>query len=207
MKELIKNTLILFAITLFAGALLGFMYEITKAPRAAQEEKTIQNAYKEVYKSADSFEIYEFDSVEMEKVLLEKEITSSMDIINEVVSALDENGEVLGYVITVTSKEGYSGDIKYTVGIRIDGVITGVSFLSISETAGLGMKAKDAEYKDQYVNKMVESFVYTKTGATEDNQIDAITGATITTNAVTNGVNSTIYCFNYITWLGGGIIE
>ena len=207
MKQIIKNTIILFVITLFAGAFLGYIYELTKAPRAAQEVKAIETAYKNVYSSAASFEKYDYDSTEVTKALEIQGITIDMAEINEIVLALDEEGGLLGYVFTVTSKEGYAGNIKYTVGIRIDKNITGVSFLSISETAGLGMKAKDAEFSDQYVNKIVDSFEYTKSGAVEDNQIDAITGATITTNAVTNGVNAAIYCFDYITWLGGGIVE
>ena len=207
MKELIKNAVILFVITLFAGALLGFMYELTKGPRAEQEAKAIQNAYKNVYSSAAGFESYDFDVEEVADALIEKGITPSMDLIDEVVTAVDENNEVLGYVITVTAKEGYAGDIKYTVGIRNDGTVTGISFLSIKETAGLGMKAKDAQFKDQFVGKNVEFFEYSKAGAVEDNQIDAITGATITTNAVTNGVNAALYCFDYIVGLGGDSIE
>lgn len=206
MKELIKNTLILFGITLVAGALLGFVFELTKEPRAAQEAKAIKTAYASVYKSADSFVDVDFNKEDMATVLENNGLTPEMEEISGIVSALDADGAVIGYVFTVTTKEGYSGDIKYTVGIRNDGTVTGISFLSISETAGLGMKAKDAEFKDQFENKKVELFEYTKTGAVEDYQIDAITGATITTNAVTNGVNAAIYGFGYLIWLGGGTI-
>jgi len=167
MKELIKNTLILFAITLVAGALLGFVFELTKEPRAAQEAKAIKVAYKSVYQSADSFEIVNFVKNDMETVLTDKGITPKMDEISEIVSAKDKDGKIIGYVFTITAKEGYAGDIKYTVGIRNDGTVTGISFLSIRETAGLGMKAKDASFKNQFKNKKVDSFVYTKTGATE----------------------------------------
>ncbi len=65
-------------------------------------------------------------------------------------------------MFTVVTKEGYAGEIEFTVGINTEGTITGVSFLTIKETAGLGMKAKDDEFKSQYVDKNVESFVYTK---------------------------------------------
>ena len=68
-------------------------------------------------------------------------------------------------------------------------------FLSISETAGLGMKATTDSFKDQFKDKNVEKFTYTKTGATSDDQIDAISGATITTNAMTNGVNAGLCAF------------
>ena len=52
--------------------------------------------------------------------------------------------ETVGYVVNVTSHEGYGGDIDISVGIREDGTVTGIEMLSISETAGLGMKAKEA---------------------------------------------------------------
>ena len=47
-----------------------------------------------------------------------------------------------GYVVTATDGDGYGGDIQITVGIQKDGTISGISFLSISETAGLGMNAQ-----------------------------------------------------------------
>ena len=116
-------------------------------------------------------------------------------------SAMDASGSLLGYVITVTTKEGYGGDIQFSIGIRTDGTVNGMSILSISETAGLGMRA-DEVLKPQFADKQVEKFEYTKSGAASESQIDAISGATITTNAVTNGVNAGLYYFQ--TKLGGG---
>jgi electron transport complex protein RnfG len=97
-------------------------------------------------------------------------------------------------VLTVTSHEGYGGDIQFTMGITNDGVLNGISILSISETAGLGMRA-DEVLKPQFAGKSAEKYEYTKTGAVSDSQIDAISGATITTNAVVNGVNAGLYYF------------
>ncbi len=114
--------------------------------------------------------------------------------------AKDASGNVLGYVLTMTSHEGYGGDITFTMGIQSDGTLNGISILSISETAGLGMKA-EAVLKPQFANKKVSNFTYTKSGATMDSQIDAISGATITTNAVTTAVNAGLYLFE--TQLGG----
>ena len=116
-------------------------------------------------------------------------------------SALDASGSLLGYVITVTTKEGYGGDIQFAVGVRLDGTVNGMSILDIAETAGLGMRAEDV-LKPQFAGKQTDKFEYTKSGATSENQIDAISGATITTNAVTNGVNAGLYYFQ--TELGGG---
>ena len=114
--------------------------------------------------------------------------------IDGVAQALSGDGSVLGYVITVTDHEGYGGDIQFTMGVADDGTLNGISLLSISETAGLGMRAGEV-LVPQFAGKQVEQFSYTKTGAASDDQIDAISGATITTNAVVNGVNAGLLCF------------
>ena len=103
-------------------------------------------------------------------------------------------------MLTMTSHEGYGGDITFTMGIQNDGTLNGISLLSISETAGLGMKAGTV-LVPQFAGKQVSQFTYTKTGSTMDSQIDAISGATITTNAVTTAVNAGLYIFE--TQLGG----
>ncbi len=108
--------------------------------------------------------------------------------------ALDSSGQLLGYVITVTDHEGYGGDIQFSMGVTLDGTLNGISILSIKETAGLGMKAGDV-LVPQFADKKVESFTYTKSGSTGDSEIDAISGATITTNAVVNGVNGGLLFF------------
>ena len=82
-------------------------------------------------------------------------------------------------------------------GILTDGSLGGVSILSISETAGLGMKAGEVLIP-QFAEKKAQSFVYTKSGAVADNEIDAISGATITTKAVTNIVNTGVDLYNSV---------
>jgi Predicted NADH:ubiquinone oxidoreductase, subunit RnfG len=129
--------------------------------------------------------------------------------INEVMQALDASGQLIGYVITVTDHEGYGGDIQFSMGVTLDGILNGISLLSISETAGLGMKAGDV-LVPQFADKKVESFTYTKSGSTNDSEIDAISGATITTNAIVNGVNGGLLFFNSVlagNEGGGGINE
>ena len=120
--------------------------------------------------------------------------------LDNVLMATDAEGVCLGYVLTMTSQEGYGGDITFTMGIQNDGTLNGISLLSISETAGLGMKAGTV-LVPQFAGKQVSQFTYTKTGSTMDSQIDAISGATITTNAVTTAVNAGLYIFE--TQLGG----
>lgn len=198
---MIKDTGILLVITLVAGLLLGLVYQITKEPIAAQREKAKQEACQEVFADAASF---------AECELTQPEETAwaqagfAQETVDEVMEARDASGAVLGYVVTVTTKEGYGGDIRFTVGIRSDGTVNGIAILEIAETAGLGMRAEEV-LKPQFADKNVEKFEYTKSGAAADHQIDAISGATITTNAVTNGVNAGLYYFQ--TELMGGSLS
>lgn len=200
MNKIIKNALILTAITVISGSLLGLVYEITKEPIAQAQENAKQAAYKAVLAEADSFEDMD---VEEEKAF-ESLVAAGYDAdsITGVAVARDTSGDTIGYVITATSHEGYGGDIEISVGILNDGTVKGIEMLSIGETAGLGMKAKEPEFKNQFQDKQVNVFFYTKSGESGDDKIDALSGATITTNAVTNGVNSALVYFRDV--LGGG---
>lgn len=203
MNKIVKNTLILTAITVVSGLLLGVVYNVTKEPIAQAQENTKQEAYRAVLTDASSFETVDFDAESALSLLSENGYTS--DTITEVAEGKDDSGETIGYVISVQSSEAYDGTLDLSVGIGSDGTVKGVEMLSISETAGLGMKADEAEFKDQYKDKNVESFSVTKTGEDGDNMIDAISGATITSNAVTNAVNSALVY--YQNELGGGVNE
>ena len=204
MNKIIKNTLILTAITVISGLLLGVVYGITKEPIEAAQENTKQEAFRSVLSDASSFETMgDFDASGALSLLQENGYTS--DEIVEVAQGVDDSGETVGYVINVMSHEAYDGDLEVSVGIASDGTVKGIEMLSISETAGLGMKANEAEFKDQFKDKNVEKFSYTKSGESGDDKIDAISGATITTNAVTNAVDSALVYFQ--NELGGGVNE
>ncbi len=200
MNKIVKNTLILSVITIVSGCLLGLVYGVTKAPIAQAQENAKQEAYRTVLADAAEFAVDDsFDPSKAADVLLEAGYDS--DDIAEVAAAKDASGNDMGYVITVTSHEGYGGDIQISVGILSDGTVKGIEILSISETAGLGMKATEADFKDQFKDKQVEKFTYTKSGEDGDDKIDALSGATITTNAVTNAVDSALVYFQNV--LGG----
>lgn len=200
MSKIVKNTLILTAITVVSGLLLGLVYGITKEPIAAAQENAKQEAFQAVLPDAASFETYEdFDSESASALLKENGYTE--EDITEAAVGKDAGGETVGYVVNVTTHEGYGGDIQISVGIASDGTVKGIEMLSISETAGLGMKAAETEFKDQFKDKNVERFSYTKTGESGDDMIDAISGATITTNAVVNAVDSAL--IYYQNELGG----
>ena len=208
MNKIVKNTLILTAITVVSGLLLGVVYDITKEPIAQAQENTKQEAYRAVLSDASSFEAVDFDADSASSLLSENGYTS--DEITGVVEGTDDSGETVGYVISVQSGEAYDSTLELSVGIATDGTVKGVEMLDISETAGLGMKADEAEFKDQFKDKNVEKFTYTKTGEDGDDMIDAISGATITTNAVTNAVDSAlVYYQNELggSQLGGEVNE
>lgn len=201
MKTMLKDALVLFIITVVAGLALGFVYFITKEPIKAAEEKKANEAYAEVIAGASNFEeIDVIDTMSGEFGGAWKSNGYDKNDINKVLEAKDSSGNILGYVIMVTSHAGFGGDISFTMGMNSEGVLTGISILSISETPGLGMKAEEV-LKPQFANKNVTGFSVTKTGASADSQIDAISGATITSNALTNAVNAGL--FYYQTNLGG----
>lgn len=198
MNKMLKDAAILFVITLIVGAVLGYVYELTKGPIAEQEKKAKEAAWQEVFVDAASFETMETSEEEMTAKISAEYPDAS---INEVVKALDGSGELIGYVVTVTSHAGYGGNIQYSMGIKNDGTVNGISILSISETPGLGMRAEEV-LKPQFAGKQVDHFSVSKTGATSDEEIDAISGATITSNAVVGAANAGLYYFQ--TELGGG---
>ena len=195
-NKIIKDALALTLITLVAGVALGGVYEITKDPIAKQEAQAKAEAYEQVFTDAAAFEAVEMDDT------LTKTIRDQLDqegykaqSIEEVMRAEDQSGETLGYAFTVVTSEGYGGDIQFSMGVQNDGTLNGISILSIGETAGIGMNADTPAFKDQFVGKQVEKLQYTKNGATQDDEINAISGATVTTNAMTNGVNAGLCAF------------
>ncbi len=130
------------------------------------------------------------------------------DTIENCVVAVDASGAELGYVISVTDPNSYGGDVTLSIGVTDDGTLNGYSITTINDTAGLGMKAKEDSFSSQFAGKQVESFEVTKTGATSDDQIDAISGATITSRAVTSAVNAGSGLFqNTCTITGGELLN
>ena len=184
---MLKEAGILFAITLIAGLLLGFVYELTKNPIEEQRERAVQEACRAVFEEASGFESIDY----VPSLVLQDELAEKGVAVGNVYAAKDADGMLLGYVIESTSKEGYGGNIVLYVGVTMSGMVNDVSILSISETAGLGMRAEEV-LVPQFHQKTAESFVYTKSGAKADNEIDVITSATITTKAFTTAVNGAL---------------
>ncbi len=181
-KEVFIPTISLFAISLIVALLLAIINGITD-PLIKQKEIETENETKaKVLSIADSFDE-------------ESDIVSLDDTDYEYYAGYDKEEKIVGYVFKVTSK-GYGGDIDCMIGIDTNGAVTGIDFLSISETAGLGMNAQNDTFKEQYIGKNSEITVV-KTSAGE-NEIEALTGATITSNAVTKSVNIALKLFEEV---------
>ena len=201
---ILRNTGVLVLLTLILGAILGFVQHITAEPIAVQEQLKKEAANKAVFAEADSFLVKDLEATDLGARIAEEIAAEGLDkqAVTEVNDALDASGNLLGYVITVSSK-GYGGDIRFVTGITKEGVMNGISYLEIAETAGLGMRATTEEFKAQFANKQVPAFTLTKTGAAADDQIDALSGATVTSTAMTRGANAALAAFRVLTEEGG----
>ena len=207
-ESITKDIFILVAITLVAGCLLGAAHGVTKAPIAQAQADAKAKAQREVMENADHFEtLYVLDQTgsagDMTIPASVEEAVASASLatttITQVDGAFDADGTLTGYVITADNPDGYGGNVTVMCGIspNADGGVTleGISFLSLSETAGMGMRAREEWFINQFSGKTLnegELLLYTKSGASRNNEIDAISGCTITTSAVTDDVNAAL---------------
>lgn len=169
--EVIKVAVILFVITAVAAAILASVNKVT-APVIKENNIKLENdAMLKVLPDAK-----EFTRVEFEK--------SEDSIVSEIYKS------DAGYYAVKVSPNGYGGPISMIVGVDNDLKVTGVEIISQNETAGLGAKCMEKDFQNQFRGK-TENIVVSKTGA-KDNEIDAISSATITSKAVTKGVNEAI---------------
>ncbi len=198
-KKIVHDALILFAFTLVLGLLLGLVYGVTKDRIEEENQKALRAAYQQVFENADSFEAY----AEFDKDAANELITTAgyVDEIKDVQLAKDASGTELGYVITVMAKDASQSTITFSVGIQMDGTVNGYSITSIAETPGLGMKAEEEAFYSQFQNKQVDQFEVVKATPASDSEIESISGSTITSKAMANGVNACIYYFQNV--LGG----
>jgi len=178
MKEnvisVIKTALILLIIGFVCTLLLSLCNYITKDTIAELTVKTENAAMAETLPEAETFEKIEYEG-------------------DSTVVAVHEgkaSGKTAGYCVKV-EPVGYGGAISMIVGVSADGTVKGVKIVGMSETPGLGAKAKDKSFTDAYIGKKSDIKVI-KSGKAAENEIAAISGATITSKAVTAGVNAAI---------------
>lgn len=204
-KKVIKDTIILTVITLVSGLMLGFVFMITKEPIHRQEVLEKQRACEAVFTQAASFDNEHLIDVSKASDVLKGQYAECTIV--EAIKALDSYGDCIGYVITVTTAEGYSGDITLLIGIQMNGTLNGIEFLEISETPGLGLNVTEDSFSNQFKNKRVERFVLKQDAVNSIGEVQAITSATISSNAVTKAVNAGLNFFHFMKTQGGSVNE
>jgi electron transport complex protein RnfG len=162
-----RLVIVLFAISAVTALALGLVNMVTAPAIAANEEKTRNEAMAEVL-PADSYEEVAYTGGDA------------------TVEAVYQAGDA-GYVVQVSPATSFNGGLTIMVGVDASGACSGISIVSTSETSGLGANASRPAFKDQFVGKTGEVHV-TKDGG----EIDAITGATITSRGVCEAVTSAI---------------
>jgi electron transport complex protein RnfG len=183
-REIIKPATTLFITCLIVTLSLAFTYSATKGKIAERAEIDAENARKEVLANTDSFKkITDIDSL--------IKANPALAPVKEAYKGVKGN-EVIGYVFSTESK-GYGGAIKITVGIDTKGKVTGVKIGENKETPGLGSKAADKKFNSQFSDILPkEPLKVIKTKKSKPEEIEAISGATITSNAVTSAVQAAI---------------
>ena len=180
-------------ITLVAGLGLSSVFMLTKDKISQQQLLAKTASYKEVCPNADTF-------------VSDKKIDSAVKalggtvyneaygrtMINEVMVGMSE-GTAAGYVISVTTKDGYEGNITLSVGLSTDGTVNGIAFTELNETAGMGMLCGEPEFKDQFCGVKTDAFLLNKSGASQaDHEIDSVSGASTSSGAIVNAVNTAL---------------
>ena len=171
--------IVLACICLVSAAILGLVNKVTVGPIQANTEKTVQESLRTVMPIDGDYEDvtdqYSGDPVTVD-------VTGSVVPVKAVYKAGDE-----GYVVESMSPNGFGGALDMMAGVDNDGNVTGIAIISHAETSGLGSKSTDPEWQAQF--KGVNGTI----GVTKDGyQINAITGSTITSRAVCDGVNTAI---------------
>ncbi|MCR5830288.1 MAG: RnfABCDGE type electron transport complex subunit G [Lachnospiraceae bacterium] len=188
--KMFKDAFVLFLITIVAACALGAVYEITKGPieDAAQKAKT--EAYEKVFGDIPQMEELDENVLADVNGTINGQERLDGSKINEAYLVYDENGQTLGTIMSVTNSNGYGGDITIAMGVTKDGTLNGIEFLEISETAGLGMKAKEEKFLGQFRNVNTKSFSLLKAKIDGETEMDAVSSATITSKAVNRAVNA-----------------
>lgn len=178
-----KPVIALTLIAAIAGVALSGVYSMTKGTIELQELQKKTAAYKEVCPDAETFE-----RVDAAEELIAKQDEKASPKINEFYVGKTADGQVAGYAASVTAK-GFGGDVTMALGLTPDGAVRKIAFTELNETAGLGMEADKAPFKDQFTGRSGELSLIKGTASGEQ-EISALTGATVTSTAVVNGVNA-----------------
>ncbi len=180
-KDIVVLAVKLFLITALTALCLALVNKVTEPAIARNTEKTFQEAQAKVLPEAARFERSDLGTVEG--------LPSGVTVSSIYVGLSD--AQAVGYVVNAVCSEGYGGDISVMVGIGNDLTVRHVQVLEMSETPGLGARSQSEEFTDSYIGKKIGMEVV-KTKNAGENEISAISGATITSKAVTKAVNASL---------------
>ena len=199
-RRILKDSAVLLIITLIAGLLLGYVHQITLEPIRKEQENRKNKAYQSVMADGKIFESQYDEWKELSFSAIDNSLSDlSYLTVKEVALVKNEEEEEIGYVLNLVTSQGYQGGIQIVVGIDMSRQITGVSILKITETAGLGMNALKPEFLGQFTKyDKVKIFKVVKDKSQGEGHIDALSGATITTDSIVNEVNGALALYDYI---------
>ena len=166
----------LFAVTAVTGLILGLVQNITSTAIERAEQAARNEAFRAVMPDAQDFAAFELKPDEF---------------VADVQKGTDSSTKLAGWCISVNSK-GYGGIVNFIVGITKEGTVKAISILNHSETPGLGAKSTEPEFYGQFADKSNLPLKVVKGAAANPDEISAISGATITSNAITSGVNAAV---------------
>jgi len=175
MNKIARLGAILFGITAATGAILGGVQAVTSEPIARQREAQKNRALAATLPGAKAF--------------APLKTAPEHGLIAEIAAGA-EGDKTLGWCFTVDVK-GFGGPMKVVVGINAEGAVTGVSMLEMSETPGLGARTAEPAFTGQFAGKGPKgALAVTKTPPENERQVQAVSGATISSRAVTGAVNA-----------------
>ena len=168
-KQMVKPVIVLLIICAVAACILAVVHAKTEPMIEANELAEKTATYKEALPEADGFE----------------ELSTDIEGVTAVLKATND----VGYVITAQSR-GYGGQVPVAVAFTNDGEISKVVCMSNDETPGLGQKVCEESFSGQFSGMAAEPFTI--------DDIDIISGATISSRAVTNAINLAIEAYEEI---------
>lgn len=187
MRDMVNLSVRLFIIAMVAALALAATNMITKGPIEQQALETATAARQQVMPADD------FQKVDVDKLIGDD---AGMASVKDIYLA-KKGGETVGATVELAAK-GYGGDIILTVGVNMDGSVNGMTVNSHSETASLGSRVTEEGFQAQFPGKDATQPVGVGSG---DNDISAISGATISSRAVAEGV--TTACKAALLAMGG----
>ena len=178
-NDIIKPVAVLLAICIIIPLALSLTNKITKDKIAELDEKNSRETMADLIE-ADNFTECEFGENEFNYYTAVKD------------------GNIIGYIFK-TAEKGYGGDVSVMTAVNTDGTVKSVAILDVSnETPGLGQNAAKESFYSQYAHKTT-GISLVKNGAESDkNEVNAVTGATITSTAVNKAVNTALKQFESV---------